>query len=62
MEVSVFCESAWDKTEEVMMMQRVKSVQENDCMNKWMTEKIYVERLKAYKNMLNLPRLAENSN
>jgi len=30
-------------------------------MNEWMNEKkIYIARLKAYKRMLNLPRLAEN--
>ena len=29
-------------------------------MNKWMNEKIYIARLKAYTCMLNLPRLTKN--
>ena len=31
----------------------------DEWMNEWMTN-IYLERLKAYKCMLNLPRLTEN--
>jgi len=34
-------------------------VQQNTAWNEWMT-RIYIARLKAYKCMLNLPRLTEN--
>jgi len=41
--------------------QRISTLYENEWMNEWINEKkIYIARLKAYKCMLNLSRLAEN--